>query len=48
MCGVVSISGSLAISPFVKLADFYLSVEFIMSGKVLVSSFSDVINGWPM
>lgn len=37
---------SLAIFPVVRLADIYLLIEFIVSGKVLVPAFSDVINVW--
>ena len=36
---------SLAIFPLVRLADVYLLIEFIVSGKVLVPTFSDVIHG---
>lgn len=39
---------SLAIFPVVRLVDIYLLVEFIVSGKVLVPAFSDVINSWSM
>jgi hypothetical protein len=45
---MVSTSVSLAIFPVVRLADIYLLIEFIVSGKVLVPAFSDVINGWSM
>jgi len=39
---------SLDISPVVRLADIYLLIEFIVSGKVLMPAYSDVINGWSM
>jgi len=45
---MVSTSVSLDISPVVRLADIYLLIEFIVSGKVLMPAYSDVINGWSM
>lgn len=39
---------SLAVSPIVRLAVIYLLIKFIVSYKVLVPAFSDVINGWSM
>jgi hypothetical protein len=44
-CGVMSTSVSSAIFPVVRLADVYLLIEYIVSGKVLVPAFSDVIHG---
>jgi hypothetical protein len=45
---MVSTSVALAISPVVRLADIYLLIEFIVSGKVLMPEYSYVINGWSM
>jgi hypothetical protein len=47
-CWMISTSVSLAIFPFVRLADVYLLIGFIVSGKVLVPAFSYVIHGWFM
>jgi hypothetical protein len=44
----VSTAVSLAVFLVVRLADFYLLTELIVSGKVLVPEFFDAINGWFM